>query len=54
MTTKLNNAKVAGAILAVSLLALPALAQQTQQPAAQNHDSMAGMDMSGAQHGVRE
>lgn len=51
MTTKLNNARLGVAMLAVSLLALPALAQQSQQPAAQNHDSMAGMDMSGAQHG---
>jgi hypothetical protein len=52
MTTTIRNTTLTVALLApLSLLALPALAQQSQQPAAQNHDGMAGMDMGGAQHG---
>ena len=51
MTTKIGNKTITVALLAaLSLLALPALAQQSQEPAAQNHDGMAGMDMNGAQH----
>ncbi|MGC1965044.1 MAG: hypothetical protein WA673_01210 [Candidatus Acidiferrales bacterium] len=51
MTTKICNPAYTVALLAaVSLLALPVLAQQSQAPAAQSHDSMAGMDMSGMQH----
>ncbi|MFZ0883706.1 MAG: hypothetical protein WAN14_09935 [Candidatus Acidiferrales bacterium] len=50
MTTKICNKLAVALLAAVGLLALPALAQQTQLPPAQNHDSMAGMDMSGAQH----
>ena len=56
MTSKTRDTKFAAALLAaVGLLALPALAQQSQDPQqapAQNHDGMAGMDMSGAQHGA--
>lgn len=56
MTSKTRNTKFAMALLAaVSLLALPGFAQQSQNPQeapAQNHDGMAGMDMSGAQHGA--
>lgn len=51
MTTKIGNKTITVTLLAaVSLLLLPTLAQQAQQPAAQNHDGMAGMDMGGAQH----
>jgi hypothetical protein len=50
MTTKICNRTFTVALLAASLLALPALAQQSQPPASQSHDSMAGMGMSGMQH----
>ena len=53
MTTKIcSNAFTVALLAAVSLLALPARAQQPQPPASQSHDSMARMDMSGAQHGA--
>ncbi|MGB9007342.1 MAG: hypothetical protein WCC18_01920, partial [Candidatus Acidiferrales bacterium] len=50
MTTIRNKTFTVALLAAVSLLALPTLAQQSQQPAAQNNDGMAGMNMGGAQH----
>ena len=59
MTSKTSNAKVKAALVAaaIGLLTLPAFSQQSQnsqQSPAQNHDSMAGMDMSGMQHGSNQ
>ena len=49
MTTKICNPTYTVALLAaVSLLVMPVHSQQSQAPAAQSHDSMAGMDMSGS------
>jgi hypothetical protein len=52
MTTNCNPKFAVALLAAVSLLALPAFAQQTQQASPPNQNGMAGTDMSGGQHGA--